>query len=161
MKIAVITTGGTIDKIYFDAADQYSVGEPQIDELLRSANVLAEYEIFPLLQKDSNDLTDEDRRLIQSKVLRVDSTKVLITHGTDTMVQTAQQLAGIEGKTIVLVGSLSPARFRESDAVFNIGFAFSSVQLLPPGVYIAMHGRVFDPRRTIKDLQLKQFREVN
>jgi L-asparaginase len=76
---------------------------------------------------------------------------VLITHGTDTMVETAAELRGLEGKTIVLTGALNPARFRDSDAIFNIGCAVGAVQCLPPGVYIAMNGRVWNPEHVRKN----------
>ncbi len=157
MHVKIFTTGGTIDKVYFDEKNDYRVGEPQITEILRDARVQASYSIETILRKDSLDLTDEDRALIRERVAADDSQHILITHGTDTMVETACELGDLPEKTIVLVGSLSPARFKNSDALFNIGFAFSAVQLLPPGVYVAMHGRVFDPLHVRKNRERNEF----
>ena len=158
MPIRILTTGGTIDKTYFDAASTYEVGEPQIADLLREAQVTVDYEIEVLLRKDSLDLTDADRAAIARRVREVGEEQVLITHGTDTMVQTARALQGsVSGKTVVLVGSLSPARFKSSDAAFNIGFALAAVQTLPPGVYLTMNGRVFDPERVRKNRAANRF----
>ncbi|HEV2124594.1 MAG TPA: asparaginase domain-containing protein, partial [Chloroflexota bacterium] len=119
MHVKIFTTGGTIDKVYFDAKSAYAVGEPLITEILREANVTVAYEIETLFRKDSLDLTDPDRALIARRVGEDESRHVLITHGTDTMVETARVLQDVEAKTIVLAGSLAPARFRNSDAVFN------------------------------------------
>ena len=153
----ILTTGGTIDKIYFDAKSDYTVGEPQIGEILREANVTASYSIEPLFSKDSLDLSDTDRNLILERIRQDSCTRILITHGTDTMAETARVLRKIEGKTIVLVGSLSPARFKNSDAVFNIGFSMAAVQTLPAGVYIAMNGCIFDAQNVRKNLEENRF----
>jgi L-asparaginase len=160
MRIKFFTTGGTIDKVYFDAKSEFEVGPPQVREVLQEANVAFEYEIESILRKDSLDLTEEDRQLVRRRVESESCPWIVITHGTDTMVQTAQALAGIPHKTIVLTGSMQPARFRVTDAVFNIGSAIGAVQGLPPGVYIAMNGRIFDPRRTRKNLEKNCFEEV-
>lgn len=157
MELKILTTGGTIDKTYFDAKSEYEVGDPQIIDILREANVSIAYDVEILLRKDSLDLTDEDRALIHERVAALNERRVLITHGTDTMVDTALALRDLPGKTIVLVGSLSPAQFKDSDAVFNIGFAVAAVQILPPGVYIAMNGRVFDPLRVRKNREANRF----
>ncbi len=159
MSIKVFTTGGTIDKIYFDANSEFQVGDPQISRALQEAQVGLEIEIEPILRKDSLDLLEEDRQLIRAFVEREPANHILLTHGTDTMIQTALWLEQIPGKTIVLTGALQPASLRVSDAFFNIGFALAAVQLLAPGVYIAMHGRVFDPCRTIKNRTLNRFEE--
>ncbi len=155
--IKIFTTGGTIDKVYFDARSEYEVGEPQIADILKEAGVQVAYEIAILFRKDSLDMTDDDRRVIFERVRDDPSGRILITHGTDTIVETAKRLERIEGKTTVLVGSLSPARFKRSDAEFNIGFAFAAVQVLPPGVYIAMNGRIFDPEHVIKNRSMNRF----
>lgn len=149
--IEIFTTGGTIDKIYFDAQSAYAVGDPQIGEVLRQAHAAVDCSITSLLRKDSLDLDDADRALIRAAVEQSAARRIIVTHGTDTMTCTAAALRGIAGKTIVLTGALLPARFRENDAIFNIGFALAAVQLLPPGVHIAMNGRVFDPARARKD----------
>ncbi len=160
MDLQIFTTGGTIDKVYFDARSDYEVGEPQIAEILRTAGVSMDYAVETLLRKDSLDLTDEDRVLIRERVLQAPCRQVLITHGTDTMVHTAQALRDVPGKTIVLVGSLAPARFRHSDAEFNIGFACAAVQTLPPGVYVAMNGQIFDPDHVRKNRAANQFEAI-
>ena len=159
MKIKVFTTGGTIDKIYFDANSEFQVGDPQVTRVLQEAGVTLDIEVEPIVRKDSLDLTEEDRQLIRAFVEREPASRILLTHGTDTMVQTANWLERIPGKTIVLTGALQPATLRVSDAFFNIGFAVAAVQLLPPGVYIAMNGRVFDPRVTVKNRVHNRFEE--
>jgi len=160
MTIRILATGGTIDKIYFDAKSQYQVGEPQIVEVLREANVTFEYEVLSLLRKDSLEMTAEDRRRIREAIEADEHRHFVVTHGTDTMVETAQALRGIPGKTIVLTGSMQPARFRMTDAVFNIGCAVTAVQLLPEGVYLAMNGQVFRPDRVTKNVALNRFEEA-
>jgi L-asparaginase len=157
MKLKFITTGGTIDKVYFDALSEYQVGPPQVLEVLREVHVAFEVEVESVLQKDSLDLTDADRRLIRERIAADPADRIVVTHGTDTMVETAQALEGLVGKTIVLTGSLQPARFRNTDAVFNIGTAIGAVQSLPPGVYVAMNGRVFDPRHVRKNRAQQTF----
>jgi L-asparaginase len=157
MDIQIFTTGGTIDKVYFDARSDFEVGEPQIVEILKAANVAAAYEVVTLFRKDSLDLTDADRSVIAERVQATPCRRVLITHGTDTMVQTAQALQDIPDKTIVLVGSLAPARFKNTDAEFNIGFALAAVQTLPAGVHIAMNGQVFDPGHVRKNRAMNRF----
>jgi len=109
--IKIFSTGGTIDKIYFDAKSEYEVGESQAVDILNRAQVAFDYEAIALMRKDSLDLSDEDRELIKTAVEESDCKRIVITHGTDTMVQTAQVLESIQGKTIVLTGSLSPAQF--------------------------------------------------
>ena len=161
MKINILTTGGTIDKLYFDAKSAFQVGEPQIGELLDEANVTVDYEIRVLLHKDSLEMTDADRELIVAAVRTTPGERFLITHGTDTMLQTAQLLQQqITGKVMVLTGAMQPARLRNSDAVFNIGFACAAVQLLPPGAYVAMNGRVFTPGRARKNVERSRFEET-
>ena len=101
------------------------------------------YEIVPLMRKDSLELNDGDRAAVREAIACRAETRIVITHGTDTMTETAAALADLDGKTIVLTGALAPARFAESDAVFNVGMAFGAVQSLPAGVYICMNGQVF------------------
>jgi L-asparaginase len=161
MKIHVLTTGGTIDKVYFDAKSEFQVGPPMVAELLKEAHVTAEVTIEPVLAKDSLELSDADRRLIRERVAACEADRILITHGTDTMAETAKMLAGIANKTIVLTGSMQPARFRNTDAVFNVGFALGVVQVLPPGVYLAINGRVFDGARVRKNRERQRFEEAD
>lgn len=160
MRIHIITTGGTIDKIYFDAKGEYPVGPPQIVEVLREANVTFEYEVEAVLRKDSLELTDADRELIRQRVQAAPCERVLVTHGTDTMIQTAHVLLGVAGKTIVLTGSMQPARFRVTDASFNIGCAIGALQGFPPGVYLAMNGRIFRPHGLRKNAEHHRFEEI-
>jgi L-asparaginase len=160
MKIKLFTTGGTIDKVYFDAKSEYEVGSPQVMEVLKEANVTVEYEIESILRKDSLEMTDEDRNLIQSRVASDSCRLIVITHGTDTLIQTARALLGIPEKTIVLTGSMQPARFRVTDASFNIGSAVAAVQCLAPGVYVAMNGRIFDPQKARKNLVNNCFEDI-
>lgn len=160
MFIRFISTGGTIDKIYFDALSQFEVGESQVEHVLTEALVQFDYGIEALLQKDSLEMTAEDRQAIRDYVERDASTYFVITHGTDTMADTAEALAGIEGKTIVLTGALSPARFRTTDAVFNVGMAVAAVQTAKPGVYIAMSGQVFEAGSVRKNRAENRFESV-
>jgi L-asparaginase len=159
LKIKFLTTGGTIDKVYFDAKSEYEVGPPQVADLLHEANVTFEFEIESVLRKDSLDLTEADRALIRERVAQDAASRIVVTHGTDTMVQTARVLEGIPGKTIILTGSMQPARFRVTDAEFNLGVAVAAAQLLSPGVYLAMNGRIFDPARSRKNAANHCFEE--
>lgn len=159
MQLEIFTTGGTIDKVYFDAKSTFEVGGPQIVEVLREANLDIDYRVVPLLRKDSLELTEADRDSIRQAVMRSAASQIVITHGTDTMIVTARVLAQIPGKTIVLTGAMQPARFRSTDAVFNIASAMVAAQLLPPGVYVAMHGRIYHPERLRKNSALNRFEE--
>jgi L-asparaginase len=159
-EVKFFTAGGTIDKIYFDAKSEYEVGSPQVVEVLKEAHVTLDYEVEFVLSKDSLDMTDDDRRMIRERIAADPCPRVVVTHGTDTMVQTALTLRDIPDKTIVLTGSMQPARFRVTDAVFNIGTALGAAQALPPGVYIAMNGRILDPLRTRKNVRDNRFETV-
>jgi L-asparaginase len=149
--ILLLTTGGTIDKIYFDALSDYQIGDTVVARLLEIGRVRRPFRVEEVTRKDSLDLIDADRALIRERVAAAPEAHVVITHGTDTMTDTAKALADLPGKVIVLVGALAPARFGESDASFNLGMAFAAVQLAEPGVYIAMSGSVFRADRVIKD----------
>lgn len=155
--ILVLTTGGTIDKNYFDALSEYQITESGIPELLKVARVALPFRVVELMRKDSLELTDADRALIVDTVRGAPETRVVITHGTDTMTDTAMALAGIADKTIVLTGALTPARFAETDAPFNLGMAFAAAQVSAPGVYIAMSGQVFDGLKVRKDRAAGRF----
>ena len=158
-KMKIFTVGGTIDKIYFDAQSEYEVGSPTIEKMLDRFNVYFDYSITSLFRKDSLDMTDEDRQTIYEKVSECSEKHILITHGTDTMDQTARALSDIQEKTIVLTGSLLPAHFKDSDAEFNIGSALGSMWSADPGVYIAMNGYIFSWRDVYKDRAEMQFRQ--
>ena len=157
MQIEILTTGGTIDKVYFDAKSTFQVGEPQIAEVLREANLTIKYRVTPVMQKDSLEMTPDDRNQIRQAVEATDSKQIVITHGTDTMIETGKALLCIPGKTIVLTGSMQPARFRTTDAIYNIASALTATQLLPAGVYIVMNGRVFDPEQSRKNVAANRF----
>ncbi|MEX2470243.1 MAG: asparaginase domain-containing protein, partial [Pseudohongiellaceae bacterium] len=129
-RIRIFTCGGTIDKIYFDAGSRYEVGPPNIPGILAELKLNVDFEVQSLLRKDSLEMTDSDRELVRRHVEAATEGRIVITHGTDTMVETAKALHGIEGKTIVFTGSLTPALFRNSDALFNIGAAMTAVQIL-------------------------------
>ncbi len=160
MSIKIFTTGGTIDKTYFDKKSDYQVGEPQAGGVLERANVVLDYKVESILKKDSLDLSDADRKKIRTAVESDPAKRIIITHGTDTMIETGMLLENIPEKTIVLTGSMYPAHFRDSDAVFNIGCAVIAVQLLSPGVYIAMNGRIFDPKSAKKNIELNRFEDI-
>jgi L-asparaginase len=157
MHIRFITTGGTIDKIYFDAVSDYEIGESPVQGILAEGLVQFDFEVVPLLKKDSLEMDDGDRARLRAYVEEDDGSLYVITHGTDTMPETARSLMGLEGKTIVLTGALTPARFRTTDAVFNVGMAVAAVQIAPPGVYIAMSGQVFEAGAVRKNRARNRF----
>ena len=160
MKIKILATGGTFDKIYYDAKSDFHIGDPMATPILEEANVTFDYEVDSILQKDSLDMTDEDRDIIRQKVRSDDCDKIVVIHGTDTLLNTAMCLLDIQGKTIVITGAMQPARMRYSDAAFNLGVATSAVQVLKPGVYVAMNGQIFDPRTTRKNLERSRFESI-
>ena len=156
--ILVLTTGGTIDKNYFDALSEYQITDSGIPALLGEARVALPFRVVELMRKDSLELTEADRLLVAAAAREAPATRVVVTHGTDTMTETAKVLAAeLPGKTIVLTGALSPARFAETDAPFNLGMAFATAQVAPPGVWIAMSGEVFDGLRVKKDRAAGKF----
>jgi len=147
MKIKVFTTGGTIDKVYSEEKGtlNFSFGKAAISEVGENKVKLNfDYDIENLMAKDSLEMTDEDRQLIKKACAGAIANKILITHGTDTMINTAKVLSEISDKAIVLTGASQPYRFRESDAEFNIGVAIGALTVLDKGVYIAMNGRVYE-----------------
>ena len=159
-QLCVVTTGGTIDKIYFDDKSDYQIGDPQIGRILEELGVAFRFSVIPIIRKDSLHITGEDRELLRATIAAQPARHVLVTHGTDTMVETAKVLATIPDKTIVLTGALNPARFRGSDAEFNIGTAVGAVQCLPAGVYIAMNGRIWEPQKVRKNVAANRFEAI-
>ena len=159
-KLLIVTTGGTIDKIYFDDMSDYQIGEPLIEQILKQLQVGFQFKVNALMRKDSLHLTDEDRLEIRAEIAASNVSHVLITHGTDSMIKTALVLADIPGKTMVLTGALNPARFRDSDAVFNIGCAVGALHTLPPGVWIAMNGCIWDPHKVQKNRTKNRFESI-
>lgn len=156
-QIAILTTGGTIDKVYFDANSEFQVGEPQIVEIFKESNINLDFELKPILRKDSLEITEEDRQQIREHVLSCSHNRILITHGTDTMADTARALMDIKNKVIVFTGSMEPAKLRYSDAFFNVGCAVTAVQTLPAGVYIAMNGTILPAKDAKKNRELRMF----
>lgn len=160
--IQVFTTGGTIDKVYFDAKSEFSIGSATVPDLLAEARIRdSDFVVSELMRKDSLEMTDADRRIVCQAVTESKADRILITHGTDTMADTGRALTGIAGKTVVLMGAMQPARMRQSDAVFNLGFAWAAVGLLPPGVYLAMNGEVFDADSVRKDREAGRFEKIS
>lgn len=158
MQIRILTVGGTIDKIYFDASSTHEVGEPQVPGILKQAGVGFSYVLEPLMRKDSLEMTDEDRALLARRVQSAPERHLLITHGTDSMALTAEALQqSVVGKVVVLTGALLPALFRETDAPFNVGCALGALQVLGDGIYLAMNGRVFAAGSVWKNRDLGQF----
>jgi len=157
--LTIVTTGGTIDKIYFDDKSSFQIGAPRIGEILSALGVTFTFDVIALMRKDSLHMTDDDRELVRRTIAAQPHRHVLVTHGTDTMVETARVLVDLPGKVIVLTGALNPARFQDSDAVFNIGCAVGAAQALPDGVYIAMNGRIWDPARVRKNRDANRFEE--
>ena len=152
MKLRFITVGGTIDKVYFDQLSEYQVGSPGVERILQDLPVSFEYTVESLMRKDSLDMTPDDRQLVREAVERCVEHFIVITHGTDTMIETARLLIGIPDKRIVLTGAMQPASFRNSDAVFNVGMAVAVATTQPSaGVWITMSGQVFDPQKSRKN----------
>ncbi len=160
-RLRIFTTGGTIDKVYFDARSEFEIGEPTVEHILREALSSLDVVVEPLMRKDSLEIDAADRATIRAAVERCEEAHVLITHGTDTMAETAVELAGIRAKTIVLTGALSPARFRSTDAVFNVGLAIGALHMAAPGVYVAINGVVFDGARVRKNRAANRFEAVD
>jgi len=158
--IAIFTTGGTIDKVYFDAKGGYEVGTSMVEQILGHGRVSGAIPVVELLRKDSLEMSQDDRAIIRDAVAHSDATRIIVTHGTDTMVETASALKSIPGKTIVLTGALQPGRFADSDAPFNLGMAVAAVQGLPPGIYLVANGRVFTADRVRKNSALNRFEEL-
>ena len=155
----ILTTGGTIDKVYFDAASEFEVGEPTVPHIFQDVGADIKYELISLFRKDSLEITKEDRELIRKTCEASPHRQILITHGTDTMAETAETLLGIEGKVIVLTGAMAPARFRVTDAIFNIGTAIGALQSADNGVLLAMNGQLFQAGQVRKNRAAGRFEE--
>lgn len=142
MKITFIQTGGTIDKDYPKQVKgwAFEIAEAAVGRILEKLNPSFEYEIIMAFRKDSMMITDEDRTNLLVMIKNLENDKVIVTHGTDTLIETAKFLKAIQNKTIILTGAMKPERFYDSDAPINIGVAIGAVSTLKPGVYIAMHG---------------------
>jgi len=162
MKITFIQTGGTIDKDYPRPTKGYAfeISEPAVERILKKLNPSFDYEILSVLKKDSFDITEEDREVIYQTCKKQKNNRIIITHGTDTMIETAMKLSDIKNKVIILTGSMKPERFSDSDAPINVGVALGAINILKDGIYIAMYGRVFKWNRVKRNPGTGQFTEV-
>ena len=162
MEITIITTGGTIDKDYPRSAKSYcfEIKEPAAKKILSVVNPAFEYKIISILKKDSLDIIDLDRKKIFNVCKKCKNSKILITHGTDTIIETAKVLSQIKNKTIVLVGAGLPYKFLDSDAAFNVGVAIGALNVLGSGIFIAMSGRVYHWNKCKKDPKTGKFIEI-
>lgn len=162
MTIKLLLTGGTIDKNYNESNGELNFESTHIPALLELGRNKSEIEIKQLMLKDSLEMDDADRQLILQACTESKQDNILITHGTDTMVDTANVLGGAGlDKTVVLVGAMIPYVFKHSDAVFNMGFALACVQTLPNGIYVAMNGKVFDWDSVVKNRKKGAFEKTN
>ena len=161
--IRVLVTGGTFDKEYNELTGSLFFKDTHLPEMLRLGRSRVEVAIETLMMIDSLEMTAADRARIVDECGRAAEARILVTHGTDTMVDTAAALAAagsVAGKTIVLTGAMIPYAFGSSDGLFNLGSALSFVQALPPGVYVAMNGRCFDWDRVRKNRETGTFEAV-
>lgn len=160
--IAILSTGGTIDKFYAPLKGNLDLGEPAARAVLSRASVTAPVRVDSILKKDSLDISDVEREAICARIIAEPSACVIVTHGTDTMIQTARLLTeklktSPVKKTILFTGAMVPDSYCHSDAAFNIGFALGVIHSLAPGAYIAMNGEVFDPFRVRKNYETGHF----
>ncbi len=161
MPIRILVTGGTFDKLYDEIAAKLYFKDTQVPEMLRLGRCRLDVAIRTVMMVDSLDMTDADRALIVNTCQQAPETRIVVTHGTDTMCESARALAAaVTGKTVVLTGAMVPYAFGSSDGMFNLGSAMSFAQVLPPGVYIAMNGRYFHADRVRKNRQTGFFEET-
>ena len=162
MPIRIFITGGTFDKEYNEITGQLYFNDSHLHDLLEMGRSKVQTEIRTLMMVDSLEMSDEDRELIAYQCNQCDEDKIVITHGTDTMSDTAKMLGQkIKGKTIILTGAMIPIKFGSSDGLFNLGSALAFAQTLPAGVYVAMNGRFFNWDNVKKNTQTGMFEEVN
>jgi L-asparaginase len=163
MSVRVFVTGGTFDKEYHELTGTLAFKDTHVPEMLRLGRCRVDVSVRTLMMIDSLDMTDADRALIVGQCRRTAETRILITHGTDTMIATACALGTDEalgGKTIVLTGAMIPYAFGSSDGLFNLGSALSFVQVLAPGVYVAMNGRYFAWNQVRKNRETGTFEAI-
>lgn len=162
MSIRIFVTGGTFDKEYNELDGSLYFTNTHIQEMLKLGRNKVSTEIHTLMMIDSLYMTEQDRELIANNCLNSNSDKIIITHGTDTMVETAKFIAErVKDKTIILTGAMIPYKFGSSDGLFNLGAALAYVQTLPYGVYIAMNGRYFNWDNCRKNKLKAEFEEIN
>ncbi|MEO0124548.1 MAG: asparaginase domain-containing protein [candidate division WOR-3 bacterium] len=161
MSIRIFITGGTFDKEYNELNGELFFKDTHIPQMLRLGRCRLPVEIRTLMMIDSRNMTDEDREIIARNCIKTPEDRIVITHGTDTMVETAKYLADrLKNKTVVLTGAMVPYTFGSSDGMFNLGCALAFVQILPPGVYIAMNGRYFTYDNVRKNKKTGEFEEI-
>lgn len=161
MAIRIFITGGTFDKEYNEITGQLYFNDTHMHDLLEMGRSKVPVEIRTLMMIDSLEMTDEDRELIAHQCIQCEEDKIVITHGTDTMADTAKMLAKkVKEKTIILTGAMIPIKFGSSDGLFNLGSALAFAQTLSPGVYVAMNGRYFNWDNVRKNKQTGMFEEV-
>ena len=159
--IQVFITGGTFDKEYNELNGSLYFKETHLQEMLDKGRSRLDLQTETLFMKDSLEFTDLEREKIQEACAASTRDRILITHGTDTMTQTAEFLADrVQGKTIVLTGAMIPYKFGSSDGMFNLGSALAFVQLLPPGIYISMNGKIFPAGQVRKNLARGEFESM-
>ncbi len=159
-QLAILTCGGTFDKVYHDALSDYTIGAPCVPGILAEAGMREGWELLEMMRKDSLDMTEEDRESLYQAAAACTAAHLVVLHGTDTMVDSAARLADIPGKTIVFTGAMSPARFRQSDATFNVGFAIAAALTAAPGVYIAMGGQLHPHNQVRKNREQGRFEAI-
>ncbi len=161
MKIVFIQAGGTIDKDYprMQKGYAFEIGEPAVKRILEKIHPSFEFEVISLLKKDSLDMTERDRDRILEACQKTDADKIVVTHGTDTMIETARKLNNIRNKVIIFTGAIKPEKFSDSDASFNVGAAVGATNVLSKGVYIVMNGRVFPWDKVRRDERTGRFVE--
>jgi L-asparaginase len=159
MKILFIQTGGTIDKDYPRKTKGYAfeISEPAVRQILERINPSFVYDVISLLRKDSMDLTVKDKKKIFEECVKADTDKIIITHGTDTMIETAKFLTEVDKKTIIITGAFKPEKFTNSDADFNVGAAVGAINVLGYGVFIAMNGVVYRHDKVKRDKATGRF----
>ena len=159
--VRLLITDGTFDKEYDELTGTLYFKDTHVHEMLRLGRCRLDVAVRTVMMVDSLEMTSADRETILANCRQAPEGRIVITHGTDTIVETAHVLAaGAGDKTIVLTGAMVPYAFGSSDGLFNLGSALSFVQVLPPGVYIAMNGRILDPMRARKDLERNVFEEA-
>jgi L-asparaginase len=162
MTIRIFVIGGTFDKEYNELTGELFFKNTHVHEMLNLGRSRVPVEIRTIMMVDSTTITDEDRDIIVHNCIKANEDKIIITHGTDTMVDTARHIAGkFKDKTIVLTGAMIPYTFGSSDGLFNLGSSMAYVQILPPGVYIAMNGRYFNWDNVVKNKKTGEFEEIN
>lgn len=161
MAIRILITGGTFDKEYNEITGELFFKDTHMQEMLKLGRCRMEVEVKTLMMIDSLEMTDDDRELIANQCIQCAEKQIIITHGTDTMSDTARFLANkIKDKTVVLTGAMIPYKFGSSDGLFNLGGAMAFVQTLPPGVYVAMNGKYFNWDNVRKNRETGRFEEL-